>query len=248
VVIRALRLRRQPFGRRWQLAGVSTAYATAGPLRHALSAVEPGAVEPGRYRATGAPGAGASSPAGAASVEAASVERARVETDHDETTRAFDAFARQQLPGLSRLAYLLTGDHASAEDLTAEALLAAWNQWDRVLEVDHPTAYLRRIVVNLAAARVRSTVRERRRIRLFHADARDVAPTPDGAAVVDVRAALRQLPARRRACVVLRHAFDLSEEEVARILCVSVGTVKSQTSRGLAQLQKLLTVKGAGDE
>ncbi len=157
----------------------------------------------------------------------------------------FDGFARQHLDGLSRLGYLLTGDHAAADDLTAETLIAAWRQWDRILEVERPAAYLRRIMINLAASRVRSSVRERRRIRLFHADLREASADPDGAAVVTVREALGRLPVRRRACVVLRHAFDLSEDEVARILRVSVGTVKSQTSRGMAQLQRLLA---AGDD
>jgi len=162
----------------------------------------------------------------------------RAEGDAGES---FDAFARAQLGGLSRLAWLLTGDHATAEDLTAETLLAAWNRWERLLEVENPVAYLRRIMVNLAAARIRSSIRERRRIRLFHIDALRIGVDPDGGVVVDVRAALRHLPVRRRACVVLRHAFDLSEDEVARILGISVGTVKSQTSRGMAQLQRLLS-------
>jgi RNA polymerase sigma-70 factor (sigma-E family) len=158
----------------------------------------------------------------------------------DDAAQSFDAFARAQIPGLSRLGWMLTGDHASAEDLTAETLMAAWNGWERILEVDNPVAYLRRIMVNLAAARVRSSVRERRRIRLYHADARGVGVDPDGGTVVDVRAALRLLPAGRRACVVLRHAFDLSEDEVARTLRISVGTVKSQTSKGMAQLHRIL--------
>lgn len=59
-------------------------------------------------------------------------------------------------------------------------------------------------------------------------------------AVVDVQEALRRLPFRKRACVVLRHAFDLSERDTALVLGVSVGTVKSQTSRGVAELQRLL--------
>lgn len=58
--------------------------------------------------------------------------------------------------------------------------------------------------------------------------------------MVDVQEALRRLPFRKRACVVLRHAFDLSEKDTALALGVSVGTVKSQTSKGMAELQRLL--------
>lgn len=62
--------------------------------------------------------------------------------------------------------------------------------------------------------------------------------------MVDVQEALRRLPFRKRACVVLRHAFDLSEKDTALALGVSVGTVKSQTSKGMAELQRFL----GGDE
>ncbi|MFD9030732.1 sigma factor-like helix-turn-helix DNA-binding protein, partial [Streptomyces sp. NPDC059567] len=63
---------------------------------------------------------------------------------------------------------------------------------------------------------------------------------PAGPGGAHVRTALRALPFRKRACVVLRHAFDLSERDTAQVLGVSVGTVKSQTSKGMAELQRVL--------
>ena len=63
---------------------------------------------------------------------------------------------------------------------------------------------------------------------------------PDTAVVVDVRSALLRLPPRRRACLVLRHCFQLTEYEVAETLGVSVGTVKSQTSKAVAQFREQL--------
>lgn len=152
----------------------------------------------------------------------------------------FEAFFDRHHRELGRLAYLLTGDRTAADDLAADTFLAAWRQWDRVWSLDQPLAYVRRILVNLAATRIRRLTRERSRLSLFHVSDRDAPAGPDGAAVLDVRAALGRLPARRRACVVLRHALDLSEAEVAQILGISVGTVKSQTSKGVAQLQKQL--------
>lgn len=152
----------------------------------------------------------------------------------------FEAFFDRHHRELGRLAYLLTGDHLAADDLTADAFLAAWRQWDRVWAADQPLAYMRRVVVNLAASRIRRLTRERIRLPLFHVSDADMTAGPDGAAVVDVRAALQQLPDRRRACVVLRHALDLPESEVADLLGISVGTVKSQTSKGVAQLQEKL--------
>jgi RNA polymerase sigma factor (sigma-70 family) len=109
--------------------------------------------------------------------------------------------------------------------------------------VEAPLAYVRRMMVNMAASGARRLIREQRRITLLQAGEFEAVRDPDGAVSVDVRAALLRLPVRRRACVVLRHGFDLSEAETAEALGVSVGTVKSQTSKGVAQLQKLLSAQ-----
>jgi RNA polymerase sigma-70 factor (sigma-E family) len=152
----------------------------------------------------------------------------------------FEAFVERNSRELGRLAYLMVGDRDAADDLTADALLAAWRQWDTVRTSDHPLAYVRRVVINMAATRVRRMVRERRWLVMFQSDALEVASGTDSAAVVDVRSALLRLPAGRRACVVLRYAFDLSEHEVAGLLGISIGTVKSQTSKGAEQLRRAL--------
>ncbi|MET9590410.1 SigE family RNA polymerase sigma factor [Streptomyces sp. NPDC047737] len=162
----------------------------------------------------------------------------------DAAAAEFHAFFEAHYTELARLAHLLTGEADAADDLAAEALLALWHRWDRVRDADHPGAYARGVVANLARTRIRSAVRERRRIALFWmprgAGDAYTADGPDVSAVVDVQEALRRLPFRKRACVVLRHAFDLSERDTALVLGVSVGTVKSQTSRGVAELQRLL--------
>ncbi|MFD5321747.1 SigE family RNA polymerase sigma factor [Streptomyces sp. NPDC127098] len=164
----------------------------------------------------------------------------RVASPNDE----FHAFFEQHHAELSRLAYLLLGgpDGAeSADDLAADALVAIWHHWDRVRAARHPLAYARGVVANLARSRIRSRTRERRRVALFWSQHGEPAEGPDVPAMLDVRAALRRLPYRKRACVVLRHAFDLSERETASALGISVGTVKSQTSRGMAELERMLT-------
>jgi len=152
----------------------------------------------------------------------------------------FERFVERHGRELGRLAYLLCGDHDAADDLTGDAFLAAWRQWDTVRASDYPLAYVRRAMVNLATSRIRRLTRERRRLVLFRHDAAQVSHGPDGAAVLDVRAALLRLPARRRACLVLRYAFDIPEAEVAQILGISVGTVKSQTSRAVEQFRRAL--------
>ncbi|MEU5254889.1 SigE family RNA polymerase sigma factor [Streptomyces longwoodensis] len=163
----------------------------------------------------------------------------------DAASVEFHAFFEAHYAELSRLARLLTGEPDAADDLAADALLALWHRWDRVRAADHPVAYARGVVANLARTRVRSAVRERRRVSLFWSQREERTEDPDVAGVVDVQSALRRLPFRKRACVVLRHAFDLSEKDTALALGISVGTVKSQTSKGVAELQKLLGAQGA---
>ncbi|MEU6843180.1 SigE family RNA polymerase sigma factor [Streptomyces sp. NPDC046716] len=152
----------------------------------------------------------------------------------------FHAFFERHHAELARLAHLLTGEADAADDLAADALLALWHRWDRVRAAEHPVAYARGVVANLARTRIRSAVRERRRVALFWSGRQDRTEGPDVPAVVDVQDALRELPFRKRACVVLRHAFDLSEKDTALALGISVGTVKSQTSKGMAELERRL--------
>ncbi|MFE5601893.1 SigE family RNA polymerase sigma factor [Streptomyces coelicoflavus] len=163
----------------------------------------------------------------------------------DADSAEFHAFFERHYAELARLAHLLTGEPDAADDLAADALLALWHRWDRVRAADHPVAYARGVVANLARTRVRSAVRERRRVALFWSQRAERTENPDVAGVVDVQEALRRLPFRKRACVVLRHAFDLSEKDTALALGVSVGTVKSQTSKAVAELQRLLGTRAA---
>lgn len=153
---------------------------------------------------------------------------------------AFEAFFETHHAELSRLAYLVTGSSGTADEVAADALLATWTQWDRVCAADSPIAYVRRMVVNIGTSRVRRTIHERRLMPMLVAADDEDAPDLTTADVLDVREALRALPPRRRACIVLRYGLDLSEEEVARTLQISPGTVKSQTSKAAAQLRGLL--------
>ncbi|MEU8302746.1 SigE family RNA polymerase sigma factor [Actinomadura sp. NPDC048955] len=159
----------------------------------------------------------------------------------DESARAeFHRFFQRHHRELARLAFLLLGDQDGADDLAAEALTAAWQRWDRVRAADRPLAYVRGMVVNMARSRLRALVRERDKAARLGARMDDRVRDPDVPAVVDVRAALRTLPQRKRACVVLRFGFDMSEKDTARVLGVAVGTVKSQTAKAVAELARHL--------
>jgi RNA polymerase sigma-70 factor (sigma-E family) len=144
-----------------------------------------------------------------------------------------------------RLAYLLTGDHHQAEDIVSDAFAGVYRQW-KGGRVDNPRAYLRRAVVNTANSRLRRRYLERAEAAKRSGDERGVRRVDDDAADHDeVWRALGRLPERQRAAIVLRYYEDLSEAETADVLGISVGTVKSQVSRGLERLRAL--VPGGGD-
>ncbi|CAM5381626.1 MULTISPECIES: SigE family RNA polymerase sigma factor [Streptomyces] len=149
----------------------------------------------------------------------------------------FQEFVRARWSHLVRTAYLLTGDAHHAEDLTQTALAKAYRSWRRVSRADSPEAYVRRMLVSCNSDRFR-----KRRVSESLTDAPpERAGRDEGYAGVDERGALlgalAQLPPKQRAVVVMRYWEDLSETEVAELLGCSVGTVKSQASKGLAKLR-----------
>ena len=149
---------------------------------------------------------------------------------------AFEAFFAGHYRELARFAYLLTGDHHAADDVTAEAMAETWKNWARVASADWPLAYVRRIVANIAGARTKRLIRERHGWRLWSVGRGEQSADADTDTTLDLRKALLRMPARKRACVVLRYYYGLSERETAETLGIAVGTVKSQTSRGLEEL------------
>jgi RNA polymerase sigma-70 factor (sigma-E family) len=133
---------------------------------------------------------------------------------------------------LLRIAYLLTGDPQSAEDLLQEALLKVALRWDK-LASGNPTGYARTVIIRDNISRLR-----RRREVPFAATADLTAVSSDPEAALVVRRALGRLTRKQRAVVVLRHFEDLPVEEVAKILRVGVGTVKSQNAAALTRLRE----------
>ncbi|MDG4789118.1 SigE family RNA polymerase sigma factor [Micromonospora sp. WMMD1102] len=149
---------------------------------------------------------------------------------------SFVAFVESAWQRHLRLALLLTGDRWQAEELLQESLVSMYARWRRLSRHHDLHAYLRRALTNNHIS-----VWRRRRRELLFADVPDrpaaAGPEPD---VGELREALRALPPRQRAVVVLRHYEDLSERQVAEVLGCSVGTVKSQYSRALAKLRGLV--------
>ncbi len=150
----------------------------------------------------------------------------------------FSAFMAAAGPDLLRTAWLLVGDAHRAEELTQQAFVRTYVAWHRVRD-GNPGAYARRTLVNLRT----DTWRRRRREVLTAPDELPEARTGPDTSTDDrdqVVRALGLLTPRQRRVVVLRHLVGLSEQEVADDLGVSVGTVKSTTSRALASLRTVL--------
>jgi len=143
---------------------------------------------------------------------------------------------------LRRLAYVMLGESALAEEIVMEAFAKAMTKWSLFSKVEHPPAYMRQIVVNLCRSKVRRKILERRVSEKFQREARDeiVHGADTHGDELGVWAAVRRLPERQRACVVLRYLDDLSEPEVAEVLDIPVGTVKSQLSRARRKLSDWL--------
>ena len=144
---------------------------------------------------------------------------------------------RTRYGDLVRLAYLLTSDNAMAEELVQEAFVVTWRSWDKLSAPEAAFAYLRATVVNLARMSLRRRLLELRHRR---AEIAEPAVEYDPAGGIDLADLVAGLSMRRRACIVLRYFADLSEEETARLLGVSVGTVKSTTHKALRDLERRL--------
>jgi RNA polymerase sigma-70 factor (sigma-E family) len=152
---------------------------------------------------------------------------------------SFDMFVLTQSKTLVRCAFLIVGDASAAQDVVQIALAKVARRWTAVVANGHPLPYVRSAVV-------RTAISWRR--RKWHGEV-PTGAVPDRAGVdaisaVDnrdrLRRALADLPRRQRAAVVLRHYLDLDEAATAAALGCSVGTVKSQTAKGLARLRASL--------
>jgi RNA polymerase sigma-70 factor (sigma-E family) len=174
-----------------------------------------------------------------------------VQRRSDEEFASFVAASHERL---RRTAFLICGDWHRASDITQEALIRVYVAWPRLDRRGGLAAYARRVVVNVSIDQGR-----KRSSTEVPAASDERVPSPyDLAGEISDRQALLQalgtLPPRQRACVVLRYFEDLPVNEVAGLLRVSEGTVKSQTARALdtlrttvaAQTHEELVVTGEG--
>ncbi len=155
----------------------------------------------------------------------------------------FRAWVAVRREPLRRSVYLMCGDWYLADDVVQDAMTRLYAVWERVARRGDPEAYARRIVVNLLIDHSRRPAR--REIP------RETLPESAGPGSADDRrevlaSALAEVPPRQRATLVLRFWEGLSVEETASIMNCSAGTVKSSTSKGLANLKAILSHERRG--
>lgn len=149
----------------------------------------------------------------------------------------FRAYVTARGPTLLRIARMLCGDRVEAEDLLQAALTKTYQAWNRIQDRAAIDGYVRRAMVN-----TQITWWRRRKLEEFPTDELPELPVDDQTGRAELHdslsRALRRLPERQRAAVILRYYEDLSEPEIAGLLGISVGTVKSTVSRAVAKLRR----------
>ncbi len=142
---------------------------------------------------------------------------------------------RREFGSLVRFGVAVTGDLHRGEEVAQQAFIQVWDRLDDLRDSTAGGAYLRKTLLNLVRHNSRRRATEQRVVRPV-SDRHD--RQPDHASRMVMVQALRRLPLRQRACVVLRYYDDLTEAQTAEILGVSVGTVKSQTHKALRRLRQ----------
>jgi RNA polymerase sigma-70 factor (sigma-E family) len=152
-------------------------------------------------------------------------------------TADFDDWVAARGPGLLRLAYVLTGNRADAEDAVQDALSRALPRWDHIRSVGDPDAYVRRMVVNAHTSWWRRFRKWETPVAEAYGDGVDQRRHEERD---DVWAACLALPEAQRVALVLRYYEQLEYAEIAALTGVAEGSVRSRVSRGLAALRVAL--------
>jgi RNA polymerase sigma-70 factor (ECF subfamily) len=159
-------------------------------------------------------------------------------------TRLEDLYT-QHAPAAFRLGLLLTGDRHAAEDLVQDAFVRITGRFRHLRARGSFNSYLNRTVVNLARDRGRRSQLERRELeRERHSSESAVTQAPDLEVRHEVMESLLTLPYRQRAAVVLRYYQDLSEQQVADALDISLSAARSLIARGIETLRKQMRGDG----
>lgn len=157
---------------------------------------------------------------------------------HPDQQREFAEFVASRSDSLIRLAYVLTNDQHAAEDLLQTALMKTAGHWRKIR--GNPEAYVRRVMYHEQVGRWRSPRWGREQVVQAPPEQAVGDRTGEVETRLTLQQALRTLPVRKRAVLVLRYYEDLSESEVVKIMGCSVGTVRSQTHQAIVRLRELV--------
>ncbi len=149
----------------------------------------------------------------------------------------FGAWMAARQPGLHRTAYLLAGDHHTAEDLVAQTLAKVYLSWHKIERRESVDGYARRILVNEHNSLWRRPWKKREVTHDSLPDQVGAHDHYDEGQSQALWSLVQTLPRKQRAVIVLRYYEGLSEAEIADVLGISTGTVKSQASRAMATLR-----------
>ena len=162
-----------------------------------------------------------------------------------DATAGVTALYQAHAVGLIRLAIIMLGDRGAAEDVVQDAFLGLYRHWAGLADPGKALTYVRSAVLNRCRNALRQRGRSARQEAGVAPAAAAASESAEAAVLVgeehrQVLAAIRALPDRQREALVLRFYLDMSEEEAARAMGISRGTVKSATSRAVAALGRTL--------
>jgi RNA polymerase sigma-70 factor (sigma-E family) len=162
----------------------------------------------------------------------------------DDAAAAVTALYRAHAVSMIRIALIMVGDRATAEDVVQDAFLGLYRRWSKLDDPANALTYVRSAMLNGCRDVLRQRARRERRDRAA-ASAWEPLPSAEAAALLSedhrrILAAVRLLPDRQREALVHRFYLGMSEEETARAMGISRGTVKSTTSRAVTALGRML--------
>jgi RNA polymerase sigma-70 factor (ECF subfamily) len=149
---------------------------------------------------------------------------------------AFDSFYQREFPAIRAVAWALTGNVWTAEEIAQDALLRAHRDWERVCEYDEPGAWVRRVAINLTTSRLRRGVREVRALARLAGRRSDDWQMPEPSR--EFWAVVRSLPRQQAAVLALHYYEDLPIADIAAVLGLAEGTVKAHLHKGRDALRK----------
>ena len=160
---------------------------------------------------------------------------------------AFEDLYRDDYPAVVALVYGLTGSRWVAEDMAQEAFLRAHRDWEHVGMIDSPGGWVRRVAMNLAKSRWRR-LRSEAKAKVRAAERSETSDPEPAAETEAFWQEVRKLPTRQAQAIALRYIEDFSVNEIATVLAVADGTVKSLLHQGRERLRRQLIARGVIDD